>query len=210
MARRQSEDRGRRGYHVRTTGQRELRQRFLIVCEGSKTEPNYFNAFRAAKEIIDVEVLGLGLDPLTLVQEAIRRSGEAKRAKAPYDQVWCVFDRDDWPVQMFSQAIELVRNKGLRVAYSNEAFELWYLLHFDYHDTAISRSTYQRRLTERLGFAYRKNNPEMYRVLFTHQAIAIQFATKLLAQYDPPNPANDNPSTTVHLLVQELNKHARP
>ncbi len=32
---------------------------------------------------------------------------------------------------------------------------------------------------------------------------AIDNAEKVLAQYEPcPDPANDNPSTTVHLLVQ--------
>jgi hypothetical protein len=36
--------------------------------------------------------------------------------------------------------------------------------------------------------------------------MAIQHAVKLLATYDPPNPANDNPATTLHLLVEELNK----
>jgi hypothetical protein len=40
--------------------------------------------------------------------------------------------------------------------------------------------------------------------------LKIVYATNLLATYDPSDPAHDNPSTTVHLLVQELNKHARP
>jgi hypothetical protein len=137
MARRQSEDRGRRGYHERKIGQRELRQRFSIICEGSKTEPNYFKAFPTPKDV--VEVVGVGLDPLRLVQEAVKRRGATE---SPYDQVWCVFDRDSWPKQDFRQALATAKKETLHVAYSNEAFELWYLLHFDYHDTAISRTTY--------------------------------------------------------------------
>jgi hypothetical protein len=31
-------------------------------------------------------------------------------------------------------------------------------------------------------------------------------AERLLAEYDPRDPERDNPSTTVHLLVRELNK----
>jgi hypothetical protein len=38
-----------------------------------------------------------------------------------------------------------------------------------------------------------------------NQALAIKHAEKLLASYDPSNPEKDNPSTTVHLLVQALN-----
>ncbi|WP_205127438.1 MULTISPECIES: AAA family ATPase [Okeania] len=38
----------------------------------------------------------------------------------------------------------------------------------------------------------------------------VKAAEKLLEQHNPPNPVNDNPSTTVHLLVKELNKFVRP
>jgi hypothetical protein len=45
----------------------------------------------------------------------------------------------------------------------------------------------------------------MYDKLRERQSIAIRNAEKLLANYDRPNPEQDNPSTTVHLLVQALN-----
>ena len=32
-----------KGYQLRRVGERSMRQRFLIVCEGEKTEPKYFN-----------------------------------------------------------------------------------------------------------------------------------------------------------------------
>jgi len=210
MARNSPPPRQRQGYRDRRRPSRTLRQRFLIVCEGEKTEPNYFRSFDAPKEVVDLEILGLGLDPLHLVQEALDRQKQAAKGGLPYDQVWCVFDRDNWTKQCFNQAVTLARNSKVNVAYSNEAFELWYLLHFDYHNSAITRDTYRTRLSAKLGFPYRKNHPDMYRVLQAHQEIAIRYASNLLAQYDPCDPANDNPSTTVHLLVQELNRHARP
>ena len=32
--------------HKRKVGTREIRQYFLIVCEGAKTEPNYFESIK--------------------------------------------------------------------------------------------------------------------------------------------------------------------
>ena len=97
----------------------------------------------------------------------------------------------------------------LCVAYSNQAFELWYLLHFDYCDTALSRHSYGQRLNEKLGIRYQKNDSSLYGRLLDRQADAIKNAANLLAQYDSRDPAEDNPSTTVHLLVKELVKYSR-
>lgn len=37
---------------------RELKKKFLIVCEGEKTEPNYFEGFKVPREIIKIEGIG--------------------------------------------------------------------------------------------------------------------------------------------------------
>jgi len=71
MARRrkkQTPRRQRRSLH-RRVNVRELRQRFLIVCEGEKTEPNYFNSFRVPKAV--VEVVGVGMNTVDLVRKAL-------------------------------------------------------------------------------------------------------------------------------------------
>ena len=49
----------------------------------------------------------------------------------------------------------------------------------------------------------------MYDDLIDKQNTAIKNAENLLKQYNPQNPAKDNPSTTVHLLVKELNRFIR-
>lgn len=46
----------------------------------------------------------------------------------------------------------------------------------------------------------------MYQELLDKQQTAIKNAEKLLKNYEPPKPGKDNPSTTVHLLVQKLNE----
>lgn len=193
---------------TRRVGTRELLQRFLIVCEGEKTEPNYFRAFRQALgTAVDVAVEGLGYNTLSLVREAMKLKDPNK-----YDQVWCVFDRDSFPAQNFNEAIKLAERSGIKPAYSNEAFELWYVLHFAYMSQALDRSRYIEILSENqnLGARYQKNSVSMYKELESKQLDAIRNAEHLLATHDHRSPANENPSTTVHLLVQELNKFRRP
>ncbi|MCX5869977.1 MAG: RloB family protein [Deltaproteobacteria bacterium] len=180
-----------------------VRKNFLIVCEGEKTEPNYFSGFRVLKKVFDV--IGFGANTESLVKKAIElRDNE----RISYDEVWCVFDRDSFPVHNFNNALLLARNNNIHVAYSNEAFEIWYLLHFYFHDAATSRKQYKKMLTDRLGFPYKKNDSNMYDHLLHLQDTAINNAINLLNSYAIHNPSNDNPSTNVHLLVQKLNENS--
>lgn len=190
-----------RGYSKRKVNTREIRQRFLIVCEGEKTEPSYFKRFRVPKNVVIVDVQGLGENPSRLVSSA-----EELASQEDYDQVWCVFDRDDWSPQDFNRAIAKAKKLKYGVAYSNEAFELWYVLHFEFLNTGIPRKDYCKKLTTLMGKKYEKNSPTIYDDLVEHQSVAIKNAARLLSQYSPANPGKDNPSTTVHLLVQALTK----
>jgi len=188
------------GYSQRKVNTRELKQRFLIVCEGEKTEPNYFRSFHIPR-VVEIDIHGLGENPSRLVNSA-----KELQSKEEYDQVWCVFDRDAWTSEDFNNAISSAKKQKFKVAYSNEAFELWYVLHFDFLDTGIPRCDYIKKLNELLNQKYQKNSETIYDELLKRQATAIKNADNLLKQYDPRNPSKDNPSTTVHLLVQELNK----
>ncbi len=182
------------------------RKRFFIVCEGEKTEPNYFKKFSVNVDITLIK--GRGKDTKSLVEEAIELKNGLESDER--DRVWCVFHRDKNPnnpndSQNFNSAITLARNNGIDVAYSNDAFELWYLLHFNYYHTQISRKDYPDMLTDVLGHKYQKNSETIYEKLKDKQENAIKNAKRLLQEYEPPNPESDNPSTTVHLLVEELN-----
>jgi hypothetical protein len=184
------------------------RRWFLIVCEGEKTEPNYFRSFPVDRKLIKLDIQGEGRNTNSLVEKAIELKKGSESDET--DRFWCVFDRDKNPnnpndSQNFNSAINIAKNNGIKVAYSNDAFELWYLLHFNYYHTQISRKDYPDMLTELLGHKYQKNSETIYEKLKDKQENAIKNAKRLLQEYKPPNPETDNPSTTVHLLVEELN-----
>lgn len=197
---------------------RETRKRFLIVCEGEKTEVNYFKAFTVPKKI-EFMVKGEGKNSLSLVNKAIKMIDNLKKDDS-FDQIWCVFDKDNCSKEQFNQAEGLAKQKNIKIAYSNEAFEIWFILHFQYLDIATSRSEYLTILTNQMqkyGLLnkkekYAKNREDMYEKLKPYQRTAITNAAKLIQDRDEAkkHPFDANPSTTVQELVQELNINSRP
>lgn len=122
-----------------------IRCSVLIVCEGTKTEPNYFEAFAKKQQgiiVYDIEVKGLGRGTIDVVEKAIDLEN-----KNNYDRVWAVFDKDDFPAKDFNDAIVLGQNNGIEVAWSNEAFELWYLYHFQNVTTGVHRKDYEEKIS---------------------------------------------------------------
>ncbi len=184
----------------RKVGGREQNVAFFIVCEGEKTEPNYFEGFNLPSRRI-LRPLGAGKNTASLVDWAIKQKHLAGEG---YEHYWCVFDRDSFPAQNFNNALQKSEIAGFKVAYTNEAFELWYLLHFDFYTSASSRKDYALKLTERLGRKYEKNDPSMYQSLRERTQTAIRNARRLLESYNPHIPERDNPCTPVHLLVELL------
>ena len=65
---------------------REVKQSFLIICEGVNTEPDYFNAFRLTSA--NIKAVGQGLNTVGLVQKALRMKEEERKKGREYDQWW--------------------------------------------------------------------------------------------------------------------------
>jgi hypothetical protein len=183
---------------------RKLR-RILIVCEGTKTEPNYFKCFESNPEVFDdIDVQGTGYNTISLITRAIKIKNEAIKKNEPYIETWCVFDKDDFPIESFEKAIKLAEQYQIKCAYSIEAFEIWYMLHFNFYQTAFSRLQYKEKLSELLKKPYLKNDSGMYLLLSKRQSRAIQNAKKLYnIQYLLPL-KDRNPITTVFQLVERL------
>lgn len=54
---------------TRRQGVRDVKQSFLIVCEGERTEPDYFKAFRMTTAT--VKAVGQAMNTISLVNKAI-------------------------------------------------------------------------------------------------------------------------------------------
>jgi len=177
--------------------------RILIVSEGKETEPNYFNAF-PEKPDVKVIALGTGRNTISLVKKTINIKSDAEKKGNRYSYVWCVFDKDDFPIEQFKGAIELARENRIQCAYSIEAFEIWFMLHFDLYKDTLKRTEYNEMLAGLLGKPYNKNDPGLYAALPKKQETAIKNA-KTLYQLKCRLPLEkQNPVTTVYRLVEQL------
>lgn len=200
---------------------RTKRKYYLIVCEGEKTEPNYFQGLKddLPKGVLtyyQIDIEGTGRSTQSLVDEALRlkKTYEQERNR-PVDRLWVVFDRDSFSANDFNSAILRCQNTKPEIgcAWSNEAFELWYLLHFQYYENRMSRTDYRGLIENSLkpflgnSFRYEKNNGKMFTILkeFGSLDTAIRNAKRLSTKFiGSQNYAEHNPCTMVWKLVEEL------
>jgi hypothetical protein len=200
--------------------QLELRNLFRIYCEGENTEPEYFKSFPVNTET-KVEAIGLSRSKTALVDKAIElfTKDELLHDQANYDedrQLWVVFDFDTAghinEDQDFNNAIQKAENNGIQVAYSNDSFELWFVLHYQYVESALIRDQYYKILSENLNCNYEEDGKSkeyskaLYHILLPNQKQAIQNATRLFENMKDKTYNDQNPCTTVFKLVEELNK----
>ena len=192
----------------RKVGVRPVRESFLIVCEGLNTEPEYFNSFRLTSAT--VKAVGKGLGTRVLVKDAIQiRSEEQKKGKI-YEHCWVVFDKDDFPEQDFNAAIKEAEAAGFKVAWSNQAFEFWFILHFILYHGPLHRNRYAEMLTKLTGMPYSKKAgvaSALYNLLFPRLDTAIANARTVLADFPGAPPAKCESATTVFALAERLKSY---
>ncbi len=211
----------------RKQGTRDQIVKFLIVCEGKKTEPNYFKALidecksqnngaKIDKQRTIVSIvakIGAGaVGTGNLVNKAKKLKDEYKRKQQiHFDRVWLVFDKDEFPD--FNKAIEDAKKEKMNCAWSNGAFELWFLLHFQNgfegkcKDYVNKIESILKKKLKKTDFSYEKNDEGFYQILQAHgdEEQAIKRAQKLRENMgEKKNYATHNPRTEVDLLVDEL------
>lgn len=197
----------------REVGNRDKRKRFLLICEGKETEVNYFKALKDKLETntVYIEVFGEGKNTVSLIDKALSHKAIAEK--------WAIFDKDDFPDKNFNEAIKKAHKNDIKCAWSNQAFELWFILHFQNVENSSHGREYGEKIENNLknhkkSFKYEKNNKYMYQLLQEHgnEQEAIKRAKKLRQRYADENDVNfakHNPCTTVHELVEELNKYKK-
>ena len=131
--------------HQRQRAKRAPHERVLIVCEGEKTEPNYFRGLRAAFGINTMNVViadkKRGLDPKRLVEYAL----EEYRKDSDFEHVFCVFDRDKHAT--YDDALDKIRKTRMKAGTKLHAitsipcFEIWLLLHFTFTTRSFCSAT---------------------------------------------------------------------
>ena len=192
----------------------EKKQSFLIVCEGKNTEPDYFRNFKI--KTATIKTVGLGYNTLSLVNRA-----EELRKQGNYDQVWCVFDKDDF--LDFDEAIQKAAKLGFKTAWSNQAFEYWLLLHFEDHQGGgMNRKLYYDKINTYLkpfDVVYDEDSKNITDEIFfilkaqeiktniSREDLAIKRAKRNLKFHEDETPKNSESCTTVFQLVEEILKY---
>ena len=201
----------------RAPATRTQRPVILVVREGMNTEKHYFEQFRMATHTFAFS--GAGTNTRSLVRAALK---EQQRGK--YEQVWCVFDKDGFPLENFDNAIHEATAAGFKVGWSNQAFEYWLLLHFEDHQGGgMDRKHYTDKLNgylEKLGAHYdgagsKGISSQLFNLLEGHdehghsrRALAIKRARRNHKAFLGAGitPAKSESCTTVYELVEELQK----
>jgi len=189
---------------IRKSKELALKKVIRIYTEGTKTEPNYFGAIRDELRLpeIHIDIQGTSRSTMSLVDYVICE----KESDKEDTEWWVVFDRDDH--EHFNASIEKARANGIQVAYSNECFELWFVLHFEFLQSSIGRDNFPAKLSKLIGQKYGKNT-NIYELIKDKEATAIRNAKRLDVEYDRANidqPLARDPSTTVCQLVEALRK----
>jgi len=190
----------------------------LIVTEGVKTEPAYFQAIKDIinaqyREKVHLDIYGEGSNTLSLFEKAKKRAYANPNG---YKHVWVVYDTDDFPAENIDKMVVLCKQateeaKGETVyhaIWSNQCIELWFLLHFSYMQSDLHRNQYWSKLSECLesisAGAYEKNRDDMYIVLNPYMDCAIANAKRLDKVNLGKLPSKAAPGTKVYELIEKL------
>lgn len=201
---------------------RKGHDRILIICEGQKTEPNYFNEIRTEHRLNTTAIKILpsqkGTAPRQIVDYAydlfINGDSRIKINARDFEQVYAIFDRDAH--LSYHDALkhaETINNKKLlnnlkepiifKAIVSVPNFELWYLLHYNLIQHPIERHAVIKELKKHI-LDYEKGNNDCYKKTKHLLDTAISNAAKLMSKNNPYD--GKNPYTAVGELVQILTK----
>lgn len=169
----------------------------LVYCGGVSTEVDYFESMKESlgeSATVAARVEGAGVAPVQVVRAAVNHRN---RRPGAYDEVWCVFDVDDFDIL---PALAEARRQNVNLAISNPCFEVWLLLH---HADCTSHCSGYADVVRRL----KKHVPSYEKSRLSYSAFAhgvsdaINRAKRLGSAADG---WRHNPSTSVWRLVERI------
>lgn len=199
----------------RKQGNRPLYPRLLIVCEGEKTEPNYFGEIRQKWRIpsLNWKILpsGFGTGPEKVVEFAEFKA----KIEGRWEEVYCVFDRDKHlhydeamtRAQNINRKLRTKEKGNAAVCFkaipSDPCFELWFLIHFQELTREEQPDEVLRLLKSHVPEYHKSCNGMFSRTINMFQE-ACKRASELRQRKE--RTGNANPSTDVDILVTRLNE----
>lgn len=203
--------------------QKQKSNKWLIICEGTKTEPNYFQ--EVIKDInknltdeykLNVKIIGKGKNTISLVKsvdELLNYIDESKTSTIPYGKIFVVFDKDDFKSDFFNKAILTCEKNGYIPLWSNQAIEFWFLLHFNYIEGKMNRDVYFDKINEYfnkagLKYKYKKNDEKLYSKLIKYGSLeqARKNALRIHQKHSKDTPSLSESCTTVYKFFDEIDE----
>jgi len=195
---------------------------FLIVTEGTATEPIYFEQLRNDMKLSVVEIHiqpGDGSHPKNVIATAVRLVGERKVemeknrenqsfSKTAFDHVWAVIDTDVAVRDGIWYDVKSAAKKGkVFLASSTPCFEYWLTLHVGFSTAPIVDGGTAKGALKKAGYDCATKAAALISVpklipLWPQAVRHAKRVRKLHVEARTPDPAN--PSTNVDILLQAL------
>ena len=205
--------RGRKPFSIKRKNRYEG-DKVLIVCEGTDTEPNYFNALKEYLKLNPMSIIvhpAKGrYSPQVLVDFAIAKIEEACAKGDPYAKAYCVIDRDNHPTyeEAFEKAKVYQHNDKcptvLCLTPSVPCFEYWILMHEKYTNRPFgssgSKPCDELIDTELPGYS-KTDRLALKQLIEAKLEMAKKYSRR---SHEEHKTLRTDSYTTVYLLVEEL------
>jgi cellulose biosynthesis protein BcsQ len=191
----------------------------IIVAEGEKQEPNYFNALK--------DYLKITFQDSRIELMITKRPEEKYHHSAPnhliklaqeqakkhecldYDEIWIVFDKDSWNEAVFDALQDWKNQQSYHyLAYSNPSFDLWLILHFECQTIKKQLEPVEVRERSRLCKKIHSELKQEYRLSgdYSQYMIKLPNAIENAKNLDiaPNNDFPRNICTRVYRLIESL------
>ncbi len=198
----------------RTTKRKRVEKKsVLIALEDTKSSKYYFEELLKDKGLKGSVVFAqhIGTNPKKVLEALEKHKDNNKKER--FEKEWIVIDKDSYSKDEINSVFQSADSKGICVAFSNESYELWVLLHFEQLTKWTSRKELNSKLKkifeDRFSIEYTKSSRDIYRYIRSFQKEAIKNAKSLVEMHKHNGKLKEhcdcNPLTTIFELVEYLN-----